>query len=178
LKTIYYVRHGESQANIDGLTAGSELDSPLTENGRQQAAKAGQALKDKKIDLIVSSTMIRAKETAEIVAKTIGYDPAKIVTTSMFVERNVGIYSERPYSEYRAAVDNNTLHESVESTEVMYERVKAGLELLRQQAGQNIVVVSHGGTGRMLQIIQKDMHHSELFKVDRFSNTEIYEFNL
>ncbi len=41
MKTIYFVRHGETQANVDGLIAGGEFESQLTENGINQAKKAG-----------------------------------------------------------------------------------------------------------------------------------------
>ena len=67
MKTIYFVRHGESEANNLGLSAGSEFDTPLTDIGRKQAQKTGQDLKDKNIQLIVSSSQGRAIETAEII---------------------------------------------------------------------------------------------------------------
>src|SRR5436309_1380376 len=68
MKKIYFVRHGESEANSLGLSAGSEFDTPLTNFGREQARKAGQELKDKKIELIIASPMERTVETATIIA--------------------------------------------------------------------------------------------------------------
>ena len=96
MKKIYFVRHGESEANAQGLAAGSEFDTPLTDTGRAQARRAGQDLKDKKIQLIVASTMDRALGTAKIIAKEIGYDSNKILTNKSFVERGMGIYSGGP----------------------------------------------------------------------------------
>lgn len=48
MKTIYFMRHGQSEANAAKLVAGGGLDSPLTRLGMVQAAKVGRQLKDKK----------------------------------------------------------------------------------------------------------------------------------
>jgi hypothetical protein len=49
MKVIYFVRHGESQANVDGVHAGSGLDSPLTEKSiRAAASKLGFTWADAK----------------------------------------------------------------------------------------------------------------------------------
>ena len=57
---MYYVRHGESEANLLGIWAGSQSDSPLTELGVKQAIETGEKLKGKKISRIISSPLIRA----------------------------------------------------------------------------------------------------------------------
>jgi len=63
---LLLVRHGETEWNRQGRFQG-QIDVPLNDNGRQQAIKAGEFLKDVKIDFAVSSTMARPKETAEII---------------------------------------------------------------------------------------------------------------
>jgi phosphoserine phosphatase len=65
---LLLVRHGETEWNRQGQFQG-QIDVPLNDNGRQQAAKAGEFLKDVKIDFAFSSTMARPKETAEIILK-------------------------------------------------------------------------------------------------------------
>jgi probable phosphoglycerate mutase len=60
------VRHGETQWNRETRFQGG-IDVPLNDNGRQQAQKAAQFLKDVEIDFAVSSPMLRPKETAEII---------------------------------------------------------------------------------------------------------------
>ena len=62
---FYLARHGESVWNQQGRLQG-QLDSPLTEAGRRQAAELGRLLQSKSIDLIASSTLGRARESAEI----------------------------------------------------------------------------------------------------------------
>ncbi|MBD2386579.1 histidine phosphatase family protein [Cylindrospermum sp. FACHB-282] len=65
---LLLVRHGETEWNRQGKFQG-QIDVPLNDNGRQQAAKAGEFLQDVAIDFAVSSTMARPKETAEIILK-------------------------------------------------------------------------------------------------------------
>ncbi|GAB1544530.1 histidine phosphatase family protein [Scytonema sp. NUACC21] len=63
---LLLVRHGETEWNRQTRFQG-QIDVPLNDNGRQQAQKAAQFLKDVEIDFAVSSTMQRPKETAEII---------------------------------------------------------------------------------------------------------------
>ncbi len=70
---IYFVRHGESQNNVEGVFAGQRNDSQLTEKGKKQARAAGKEFQDKRvrIDRIISSPLKRALGTAEIIADII-----------------------------------------------------------------------------------------------------------
>ncbi|MBD2295887.1 histidine phosphatase family protein [Anabaena sphaerica FACHB-251] len=65
---LLLVRHGETEWNRQGKFQG-QIDVPLNDNGRNQAGKAGEFLKDVAIDFAFSSTMARPKETAEIILK-------------------------------------------------------------------------------------------------------------
>jgi probable phosphoglycerate mutase len=63
---LLLVRHGETEWNRQTRFQG-QIDVPLNDNGKQQAQKAAQFLKDVGIDFAVSSTMLRPKETAEVI---------------------------------------------------------------------------------------------------------------
>ncbi|MEA5574851.1 histidine phosphatase family protein [Anabaena sp. UHCC 0451] len=65
---LLLVRHGETEWNRQGKFQG-QIDVPLNDNGRDQAAKAGEFLQDVAFDFAFSSTMARPKETAEIILK-------------------------------------------------------------------------------------------------------------
>lgn len=65
--TFYFLRHGETKFNEQGLIQG-HLDVPLNTTGHDQAARAAKTLKNKPIAQIVSSPLSRAKQTPEIVA--------------------------------------------------------------------------------------------------------------
>lgn len=63
---LYLVRHGESECNVQRRLYG-RTDCSLTEKGCRQAREVGEKLRDEKIDLCISSPLIRAAETARLV---------------------------------------------------------------------------------------------------------------
>ena len=63
---VYIIRHGETDWNKDRLLQG-DVDIPLNETGRKQALEVRELLKNKTIDLCVSSPLSRTYETAEII---------------------------------------------------------------------------------------------------------------
>ena len=178
MKKIYFVRHGQSQANADGLASGSEFDTPLTEKGIEQAKKTGLELKGRGIDLIVCSPISRAVDTAQIIAEQIGYNPDKIIKSDYFTERNFGIYSGKTNEEYLSAVHSGSLHASVEPAEKMSQRVAKGLKWLESLQGQDVLIVSHGGVSRILRLMHQDLPLSHMYKLDKQDNASIYEFDL
>lgn len=178
MTNIYYVRHGQSEDNVAGLTSGAERDAALTDEGRKQASLAGKLLQDKSIDLIVCSPMKRAVETAQLIADQIGYDKTHIVQREEFTERFMGIYSGKPHEEYRAVNLSGETHESLESTEAMLRRVTDGLGWLKGHKATNVVIVAHGGIGRAVKAYHQKFHHSDMYKTTGFANTEIYELTI
>jgi broad specificity phosphatase PhoE len=77
--TIYLLRHGESEANVRHVFSNGKLDLPLTALGRDQAARAGRWLQDKGITHVYSAPLLRAQQTARILAGLLGLDHAIIV---------------------------------------------------------------------------------------------------
>jgi len=74
-KNIYLFRHGETDWNKLHKRQGCENDIELNDTGREQAAQVGNYLLNTNIvaDLIISSSMSRANETAQIIASKINY---------------------------------------------------------------------------------------------------------
>lgn len=97
MKKLYFVRHGLSEMNVQGLMAGT-TDTPLTDLGRKQAKKAGQSAKDLNINLIVSSPLSRALKTAQIIAQEIGYPKNKIILNQLLIERDHGSLEGKTWS--------------------------------------------------------------------------------
>lgn len=85
-----FIRHGQTDWNKANLVQGL-TDNPLNGTGRQQAEKVAVYLKDRdpEWDLIITSPLRRARETAEIIARTIGHGKP-IVNNDGFRERSFG----------------------------------------------------------------------------------------
>jgi broad specificity phosphatase PhoE len=71
---IFFARHGESRANVLHEISNRGLKHPLTPAGREQAAGLAQALAHRSIDRIYTSPILRAIETAVIVAHHLGVE--------------------------------------------------------------------------------------------------------
>ena len=67
MTTCLLVRHGQSQANVDGVLAG-HLDSTLTDEGLAQARRVAEALSGVPVRRIVTSPLSRCRATAEQIA--------------------------------------------------------------------------------------------------------------
>lgn len=88
---LYFVRHGESEANIAGIFSNRDLKHPLTQTGLEQARALAAQLKDD-FARIYSSPIQRARQTADILAQA-WQGPVEI--TSALREWDVGIYEGR-----------------------------------------------------------------------------------
>ena len=83
---IYIIRHGQSLGNLKGGFAG-HTDYPLSELGHKQARMTADFLKNEHVDLVISSPLSRAMQTAEPIAKDRGL---KIIPEKEFMEMNFG----------------------------------------------------------------------------------------
>ena len=72
---LYLIRHGESVANVQPIVAGMRGDVGLTERGVAQADRLRERLAQGEIaaDVLIASTLPRARQTAEIIAPALAY---------------------------------------------------------------------------------------------------------
>jgi len=91
------IRHGKTQWNLEKKIQG-EKDIPLSLQGRSQVMGWSFFLKDSSLDLILSSPMARARETAEILGKNLGLE---IVTDENIREQSFGLWEGRSIDEIR-----------------------------------------------------------------------------
>ena len=140
---IYFVRHGETDYNIKGMIQG-QLDIPLNSTGIKQAEELSSLLKNYKIDIIYSSPLSRAKQTAEIINK---YHNVKIVYIDNLKEFFAGDKQGSIMREWsKEEVEDFMLHPENYGAESNYDFhnrcIKAFNELSKHK---NILIVSHGG---------------------------------
>ncbi|GAM21420.1 hypothetical protein SAMD00019534_045950 [Acytostelium subglobosum LB1] len=89
---ITFIRHGETDFNRHGILQG-HLNTPLNDNGRRQAIMAGQRLNGEHnpIDMVISSDLDRAQETASLIVDQLSERPSRpIITTPLLRERYLG----------------------------------------------------------------------------------------
>ncbi len=94
--TIYIVRHGQAHLNTLGKIGGTFEPNHLTEKGMDQAHSLANSLKDINIDVIYSSDLSRAKETADIIANAKGL---KVITNKLLRERYWGRLQNKTFIE-------------------------------------------------------------------------------
>ena len=70
IRTLHLLRHGETQASLEGVFCG-ELDVPLSEKGHAQAERVGPQLAKLGLEMIYVSPLQRARETAAPVARIV-----------------------------------------------------------------------------------------------------------
>ena len=75
---LYFVRHGQSEANVQRVISNRDLPHPLTDLGRQQAGALARSLADMPLAAIYSSPILRAAQTAQLVAALKGL-PVELV---------------------------------------------------------------------------------------------------
>src|ERR1035437_7764630 len=92
---VRIARHGESEGNFAGSLQGSRVDTPLSTRGRGQAECLAARLAGEAIDAVAASTMIRARETAAIVAAPLGLG---VSLDADLVEFDWGVWSGRPFT--------------------------------------------------------------------------------
>lgn len=95
---ICLVRHGQTDWNFQEIIQGRE-DIPLNEVGKKQASQSAAALQAEAWDVIISSPLIRAQETAKEIAEATGLQ--SILLDERFVERNFGEASGKPVATVR-----------------------------------------------------------------------------
>jgi broad specificity phosphatase PhoE len=86
---LYFVRHGESEANLTGEFSNTGTRHPLTVLGRAQAEQAAQNLIGQEFECVYSSPVLRAVQTAQIIA---GRLAASLEIAEALREWDVGIY--------------------------------------------------------------------------------------
>lgn len=171
LNNKYYIlRHGEALSNARNIVScwPEKFKNPLTLEGRKMAEDAAKKLKNKKIDLIFTSPLLRAKETAEIVNKAL---KIKIRIDKRLKEICFGIFNSKASAEFEECFENT--EERINNGAPRGESYKDVLERMidflktteRKYKKKNILIVSHQAPLFLLEGYIKDFSLSETVKI-------------
>ena len=148
---IIAIRHGETAWNVDTRIQG-HLDIPLSANGRWQAERLAEALRDETITTIYASDLTRAWETAQYVGQVHGLQLTKELGLR---ERGFGDFEGKTFAEIEVLLPEQSMRwrkrdpefypAGGESLTTMRTRVlEAAERLAAQHPGEQIALVGHG----------------------------------
>lgn len=154
---IIIIRHGETEWNKTGRFQGHS-DVPLSAEGRAQAAALGRNLALDHVDAIYASDLTRAMETAAPLAKRFGLE---VISDPLLRELNFGAWEGRHFDDVNAENPNamKNFYTDPEQADIPesepfpeFQRRVAGRvrEIVAQERGKRIVIVSHGASIRIL----------------------------
>lgn len=178
---LVVIRHAETEWNIQNKFQG-HLDSKLTLPGIKQAEAIADTLKGEAYDVIYSSDLERAKQTAEIIARSLNL---KVYTEKDLREINLGVMQGLKKDEFivkypevisKYHADPEYVIPGGESKLQLYNRATGILEkIIRKHKGHNILLVAHGG---VLDCIIRNTFDIPLNKQRNFSlfNASINRF--
>jgi probable phosphoglycerate mutase len=177
-RRFYFVRHGETVLNFTRIRQGS--DGGLTDKGKAQASRTGEALKQFPIKRIISSTYERARETSAIINQ---YLKVPILFSPLLVERKnpheiVGRPVEDPEVVHIVDLMDLSFHDDdfrisdEENFLDLRERAHKCLDLLAHQGQSGTVVVTHHHFLKMLiayLLYRTDLHATDFAKLSFFN---------
>ena len=183
---LVLIRHGQARAAIEGVVAGHRACRGLTELGRRQAASLRDRLLDTgelEADVLMTSVLPRAIETAEILAPALGN--LAMLRDCDLCELHPGECDGLRWEEYREryafdmrAEPERPMSPGGESLSSFQTRVERRLhELVREHTGETCVLVCHGGvvSAATLAFLDHAMHRERPFRLEP-SNTSITEW--
>ena len=187
IKNFYIFRNGQSSHNFIGKLQGQNNNSVLTDKGINQALLAADNLKDKNIDIVISSPQRRAKQTGSIVAKRI---KAPIHYDSRLVELNLGdaegVSLQKLSSQqldvlkqwYSNTSNDNIRFKNGESKTELRKRICEALSEYTSKDYNNIAVSSHNfpilETLQSMNICKNNIANGEIVHIQYDGNNWKY----
>lgn len=180
---LYLTRHGETDWNLASRIQG-KTDTLLNERGRQQAAELSGSLKEKNVcfDRIYTSKQKRAKETAEIVAESLGLPLEELAGVE---EMDLGIWEGHTWKqvkesfpqEYGIWHDNRRYIKTPggESYEELLQRILPALRKVAEKEGGNALIVTHSAVIMTLLSYLHEKPFEDMAKNFKTKNAELVE---
>lgn len=178
---IFFIRHGETTGDVENRYGGN-YDDHLSEKGKEQVKNLAEVLKNKGIEIIFSSSLIRAKETSQAITEQIN---CEMVVENDIRERNqygilTGMTKEEAKEKHPELVglleDRLNTIEGAESYEDFSKRISQTFEKLTNESEyKTIAIVSHGGPTRAL--FRDILKWGELKKIDDCAFVEIQKYD-
>ena len=167
---IILARHGETDWNLERRWQGHS-DRPLNETGLAQAEELAEELAGESIAAVYSSDLVRAHETARIVAARLGLD---VVAVPGLRERQFGSWEGLRDVEVEHCFPGAHGPPDGETREEMLRRVLESIEAIAAaHDGETVLVVCHGGPIRAALL-----HHGHPRGEERAGNCSVFDLEV
>jgi broad specificity phosphatase PhoE len=144
---VYLVRHGRTHLNAEGVLRG-HLDVPLDDQGHHQAQRLGQTFSAAKVEAVITSPLLRARETAATIAAT---TRAPLTIEPRLIDRDYCQRAGHPESTLRERYGSIDAAPDIEALDAFTDRIVAALnDVTKRFAGQRVIVVAHDAVNRHL----------------------------
>ena len=182
---IFLIRHGQTDWNLNKKVQGF-TDIPLNDFGRLQAEEIREKLKDIDFDLVVSSPLQRAYETAKIICENRNLEILKderIKERDFRLNEGIPFHNNRDFRERVWSINPDIQLEGSESYFDFYARVSSFLDELIQEHWddkktkvKNILLVAHGGIAVVLGHYFKGVPENENLREYIIDNCEVVQY--
>lgn len=173
---FYFIRHGETVWNVENKICGA-TDIELTQKGHEQAIETGRKILEMgiKADVILTSPLIRAKETARHISEITGI-PMEV--EPRLKEQNFGKYESTPRDGkefHEAKKDMASRFGTGESMLHLAQRIYNLLDDIKE-GDREVILVAHNGITRMVESYFREMSNEE-FSSCGIKNCEIKRYD-
>ena len=173
---IYLVRHGQCDSNVKQIY--NYINEDLNKKGIEQAKELSKQINDIDYDIVISSPLIRAKHTAEIINvknKQIIYDERLREREHGSLEgQSVEVTDREDYWNFFTDQKYGT----EESIPHLFERVKDFLDELKEKGYNSVLIVAHSGVSKAFYAYFNGIPEDGKFLNLGLKNTEVKEYDL
>lgn len=184
---LVFVRHGQSQKNVLKIRSSTKDKWPLTEQGKLHAKNIAKRLSEMgRFETIISSPVLRARQTAEIISE---YLNLPILFENLISEYNYGNWNDlteeemakehKDFLEYKKHKRNTQEHFNfklggAESRSDVVARIKIFLEKIKKEyPGKNLILVSHGGINGAIKMALNNSSIESFYESESIGHEEI-----
>jgi len=186
--TLYFIRHGETPSNAAHIRQGIYIDDYLDTQGILQMEKLVPIIKILKLDVLYTSYLHRAEESAAVINQKLDR-PIPIIHDRRLHERDFGSLAGKKLEEWDKILPNHAELEAMQAydyrpfggenvEDVRQRSIASILDIITNNPGKNVGVVTHNGVIRILLF-----HFPEIPRIFRgkdttkdIANTDIYEW--
>lgn len=188
--TLYFIRHGETSSNKQRIRQGVQIDDYLDTLGVLQIEKIAAIVERLKLDVLFTSYLHRAEETAALINKNLK-SPVPVLHDFRLRERDFGSLTGKTQQEWDQILPGNREKETLQAydyrpfggenvEDVRQRAVSAILDIAANYGHQNIGIITHNGIIRLLLF-----HFPDMPRIYRgyetqkdIANADIYEWEI